>query len=192
MNKIKNFKSKSLNSFKYIYNCKVLFLQPLHQKYRQEIKQNVNLNDQLLNSYSKQQYVPPQNQTFFMNFMNGMYKGDACNMAQQFSSYVNGGGFNITECSYVKDNIFSKGIIGGITWINYYLQQYVDVINQQNSKEFAQQQKLSQILFLFTSKTSLEQIFNKQYLQIKNLFVIKLLKNIKMQQTVIHFTFYCR
>ncbi|KAL4496803.1 hypothetical protein ABPG73_011769 [Tetrahymena malaccensis] len=122
-----------------MYNPKEFEL--YYQKYSQEIIKSVNLNNQLLNLYPQQQNIDRQNQTIYMYFTDSMYKGDACAMTQQYATYVNGGGFNITDCYQVKDNVFSKGIIGGITWIYQHFKYQFDVVAQQDLKNFVQQEK---------------------------------------------------
>ncbi|EAR87471.2 transmembrane protein, putative (macronuclear) [Tetrahymena thermophila SB210] len=113
-----------------------------YQKYKTEIKQNLALNDNLFQLYSQQQYVNRNNQTFFMYFMNGMFTGDACNITQQYSYYVNGGGYNITDCYLVKDSILSKGMIAALTSQYSYLQQQFEILAQMNIKQFIVNEKV--------------------------------------------------
>ncbi|KAL4494146.1 hypothetical protein ABPG72_016102 [Tetrahymena utriculariae] len=115
--------------------------QQYYQKYSQEIKQSLGLNGNLFQLYSQQQYVKRNNQTFFMYFMNGMFTGDACNITQQYPYYVNGGGYNVTDCYLVKDSILSKGMIAALTQLYSYLEQQFEVIAQKDIKQFIVNEK---------------------------------------------------
>ncbi|KAL4466007.1 hypothetical protein ABPG74_004244 [Tetrahymena malaccensis] len=139
--------------FNYYYNI-----------YSQEIKQNILLNQQHYDVYLKQQYVNRNNQTLFMYYIDGLYKYDACNMTQQFASYVTGGGFNLTDCNLVINKIFSQGIIQGITFFYEFLQQQFDLIALQDLTKFISLEKNLINSFTFYQQNqfrlNLQQIFS--------------------------------
>ncbi|KAL4494149.1 hypothetical protein ABPG72_016105 [Tetrahymena utriculariae] len=135
-----------------------------YSAYSQEITKNIQLNQQHYDTYLKQQYVNRNNQTLFMYYIDGLYKQDACNMTQQFASYVTGGGFNLTDCNLVINKIFSQGIIQGITFFYEYLQQQFDLIALQDFSKFISLEKNLINSFTFYQQNqfrlNLQQIFS--------------------------------
>ncbi|KAL4466008.1 hypothetical protein ABPG74_004245 [Tetrahymena malaccensis] len=139
--------------FQYYYN-----------QYKSEIAQNIQLNQQHYDIYLKQQNVNRNNQTLFMYYIDGLYKSDACNMTQQFASYVTGGGFNLTDCNLVINQVFSQGIIQGITFFYEYLEQQFDLIALQDLTKFMSLEKNLIKEFTFYQQNqfrlNLQQIFS--------------------------------
>ncbi|EAR87474.2 transmembrane protein, putative (macronuclear) [Tetrahymena thermophila SB210] len=135
-----------------------------YNKYKKEIAQNIQLNQQHYDQYLQQQYVKRNNQTLFMYYIDGLYKYDACNMTQQFATYVTGGGFNLTDCNLVINKIFSQGIIQGITFFYEYLQQQFDLIALQDLSQFMSLEKNLINSFTFYQQNqfrlNLQQIFS--------------------------------